>query len=250
MEKRRMKKICILIMVMVLFALNASALSFPQKTGVVLDTAGVLSNATVQDVKTLNDNLFDACYSNIYVVTRHFLGGMDSAQYADALFSSWNLGENDALLLLVIGEENSALSLGTQAKNALPSEIRAMLMGTYFRKEYQNRQYDEAVGKLLPQIALEFAQHQGVYFSTKGLFGHTVENAVPQETKNSYSLFGDFITVNEDYDEEKHEQKQNPVEKKTGISFTKFILLVIILNFLFGKKRARNKFNFRHPPRR
>ena len=85
----------------------------PRPDGTVSDLAGVLGEQAIQDMETLNQRLESAAGGRIFVLTRHFLGGADVQQYADKVFEVWGLNDFDALLLLVVGEEDFALTQGS-----------------------------------------------------------------------------------------------------------------------------------------
>lgn len=257
MRKKISLFLCVLLFASLLFT-TASAVSYPEKTRYALDSAGVLSEATISDINLLNERLDDEANANIYVVTRHFLGGKDASQYADELFSAWNLGRSDALVLMVIGEDSYAISFGDTVRKALQGEAEAMLMGTYFRSPYLSRSYDGAVASLLPELAKKMAEAKGEKISLTGLFGKTEEQT---STNKGVFDWSDFITSGNvdwtDYSntadvttKTTNATKVEKVEKETGFSIGKLALILLIFYFLFGRKGAKNKYNFRHPPRR
>ena len=96
----------------------AQAVTYPEMRGAVNDDAAVLSDATASDIESLNSR----SEVRFTVVTRHFLGGMDAQEYCDGLFKAWNLGSDNALLLLVIGEERYAVTLGSTAAKYISNE--------------------------------------------------------------------------------------------------------------------------------
>ena len=108
-----------IVMLALVFSLTAAqAQTYPDRRGAVNDDAAVLSDSTAQDVDTLNSRGAGA-YT---VVTRHFLGGADAQAYCDGLFEAWGLGEDDVLLLLVIGEERYAVAMGSTAAKYISTE--------------------------------------------------------------------------------------------------------------------------------
>ena len=112
--------LCALLICCVLLPVQAEG-SYPACQGIVSDWAGVIGGQTAQDLDTLSTRLSDQTGGRLYVAVRHFLGGAEARAYADGLFTAWNLGEQDALLLLVIGEETYALHLGDQARRLIPA---------------------------------------------------------------------------------------------------------------------------------
>lgn len=252
-------KICLFLAVMLFASLlfpSALAVSYPEKTRYALDSAGVLSESTIRDINTLNDRLDSAANANVYVVTRHFLGGEDVSEYANALFKAWGLGNSDTLLLMVIGEESYALSCGDKVRKAIQGETEAVLMGTYFRAPYQGRAYDGAVGALLPELAKKVATAKDETVSLSGLFGQTEQTQASSGGVFNWSNFitGGSVDWNDYSDADtvqtSTQSKTQKVEKETGFSIWKLILILAIFYFLFGRKGSKNKYNFRHPPKR
>lgn len=135
----------------------------------VVDDAGVLSEQTIADVSTLNERA-DIRFT---VATRHFLGGREAQSYCDELFNAWNLGSYDVLLLLVIGEERYAVTLGSDVTGYyLSSEQVNSLLSSKLRQPFlQDRDYDGAVGSFLLAAASQVARANGSTLYTGGLFG-------------------------------------------------------------------------------
>ena len=67
----------------------------PRPQGTVADLAAVLGEQTIADMETLNTRLNTAAGGKVYVLTRHFLGGVNAANYAKKVFDVWGLGKND-----------------------------------------------------------------------------------------------------------------------------------------------------------
>ena len=134
-----------LVLCLGLLPVSYGETQYPLSQGAVTDLAGVLGEKTAQDFAALSERLQAACGARLHVVTRHFLGGQDAAAYAQGLFDSWGLEGQDVLLLMVIGEENYALAVGRQARQALSADTQTSLLATHFRAAFLNRQYDEAL---------------------------------------------------------------------------------------------------------
>ena len=110
--------LCLALCGLCLLLPSALSESLPPCQGVVTDLAGVLSTDTAAGLETLAQRMEAAGCGRLYVVTRHFLGGKDARAYADRLFAAWGLQDKDGLLLLAVGEETYALSLGSAAQAA------------------------------------------------------------------------------------------------------------------------------------
>lgn len=253
------KWLCLILSALImasLWAAPAMAISYPDNQGTVLDTAGVLGAQTIKDIETLSERCESAYGGRVYVVTRHFLGGMDAASYAQGLFDNWKLTANDALLLMVIGEETYAAQYGLEARKALSGEEGAVLLGKHLRTAYLNRQYDAALAAFLPEMAEKIAKYRGASISISGLFGQEAIQSTPAPKQGSFNWSG-FITSGDvnwtDYDDQNtadvNKEQTSQAEKSTGFSFKKLIIIALILYFLFGRKGTKNRYNFRHPPR-
>ncbi len=249
-----MRKTAILLCALVLFcALPASAAEYPASRGAATDLAEVLSGETIEDLQTLSERYDDAVGGKLCVLTRHFLGGEDVYDYAKGLFSAWALGEYDALLVLVVGEETYALQLGDGAADALPSESRAVLLGSHFREKYLSRDYDGATGDLMTRLAERLAGARGESLSAAGLFGAAgsksggTDSAAAGNGGNLSDLWnGLFSSAYETADVEAVDENTFEREdEKTGFSFKRLLIFAIIIYFIFFRKKRR-RFNFGH----
>ena len=170
----------------------------PRPSGTVSDLAGVLGEKALEDLETLNQRLDEAAGSRIFVLTRHFLGGADAQQYADQVFQVWGLSDSDALLLMVIGEETYALSLGAAAKKAVPADTQTSLLASHFRSFYLNRAYDNALADLAVSLGQTMAKASGSTLNTAGLFGAAAIQSTPQPKTLDDYWYGMF--ARDDYD--------------------------------------------------
>lgn len=237
-------RLSILILVMILAVGIACAESYPAQTGAVLDMAGVLDGGTVSDIESLSTRIRDAVGGGLYVVTRDFLGGKDSQAYADGLFEAWKLGDNDTLLLMVVGEYRYELVCGLNVR-VIPSDVRDSLLATKFRDSFKKQDYAAALGAFLPAFTQQLSKVTSQSISTSGLFGQsqTVTATVkPVQTTVSDiwdNFFSDISSGIEDV-EQVNVQSQSTyerVEKKTGISVWKLIIIGFVLYLIFGKKK-------------
>ena len=78
--------------------------------GYVLDSAGVLSDSTEQEIVEKNKKLFEETGAEIVIVAVDFLGGKEIDDYTYELFNAWGVGSaernNGLLLVLAIAEDN------------------------------------------------------------------------------------------------------------------------------------------------
>lgn len=219
----------------------AQAEDYPPFQGIVADVAGVLGEDTVSDLKTLSDRLESAVDGHVYVLTRHFLGGASAQTYADKVFEIWGLGSNDALLLMVIGEESYALSLGALAKASLPQETRNSLLANQFRAAFLSRDYDGAASGLAAALAQALAKAQGESLNAAGLFG--TEEAQPQSTPKpqSWDEIWEGMFAQQDYQEEPWDWSSEwDVEEYHG-NWSGILIWALVIYFLFFRKKRRRR---------
>jgi uncharacterized membrane protein YgcG len=203
----------------------------------------VLGEKTREDLEALNDRLESSAGGRIYVLTRHFLGGADAQQYADQVFQVWSLEEGDALLLMVIGEEEFALSLGADSKNALSTESRNTLLGA-FRNAFKARQYDEALANLTVSLGQAMAKAKGNTLSDTGLFGSAAIQSTPQPQTVDDSWYGMFARDDydawENSDEVFWEDWQNTWRsEETRTNWRSVIIWALVIYFLFFRRKRK-----------
>lgn len=220
---------------------------FPDSQGTVTDLAVVLSEDTIKDFQALDERYNALTGGHIRIVTRHFLGGRDVKGYAKGLFDHWVMGENDMLLLMVIGEESYQLYLGENARVYLPNETVSTYLATYFHPDFMDRRYDAACAQIVTEAAKSVAQGTGQTLNVSGLFGNAQEQTSHIQFSQDISQMFPFLFDHEP-DEEEHiyEFEDSFVgkgEKSTGISLWKIILIIWILSMIF-KKRKRRRYNF------
>ena len=228
-----MKKTILLLLMLSLCFLacsSAVAITYPNQSSNIVDGAMVLGQQTKQDLTTLCQRYNKATEGELYVVTHHFLGGKATSDYADELFAHWSLEENDALFVMVIGEETHALSMGKKAQAMLTLESENLLISQYFLPYYMNREYDQALVQFVPALMEQLATKKNASFSFEDLF-----NIGKEEIRNRVPFsFGEERNA----PETPQEKEQNKPEKE-GKSNT--FALVIILIIIFNLVRKNHK---------
>lgn len=213
-----------------------AAVSYPANQGRVTDLANVLGEDTVRDLTELSSRMKEAMDGDMYIVTRHFLGGADTAAYADGLFKAWGLGEMDALLLMVIGEEDYALSLGGGIRALLPDETRIALLGAQLRPAFLNREYDAAAAAFSLAYAGRLEKLFDTEIQTSGLLGQQALKSTPAPLSISQlwmNVFGDAW---------EGEAPDAPfAQEEEGISLRTLIIWGLVIYFLFFRKKKRNE---------
>lgn len=242
--------LCLALCGLCLLLPSALSESLPPCQGVVTDLAGVLSTDTAAGLEALAQRMEAAGCGRLYVVTRHFLGGKDARAYADRLFAAWGLQDKDGLLLLAVGEETYALSLGSAAQAALPQESRTALLAQKLRADYLARDYDAAAAAFALGYAGQVSRALGARVDTAGVLG---QESQPQQ-QNAWSL-SDWreLVQPEEASAQDWAQEQRQTEKKTN--WRAIIIWALVIYFLFFRKKSKkmkkkNAFNFGHRPGR
>lgn len=216
----------------------------PRPDRTVSDLAGVLGEQTIQDMETLNERLEAASGGRIFVLTRHFLGGAKAQEYADKVFEVWDLEGNDALLLMVVGEDTYALSLGAAVKKAIPGDIQTSLLASHFRNAFLNRNYDEALADLAVSLGQSIPKTNGNTLDTSGLFGQSAVQSTPQPKTVDDYWYGMF--ARDDYDARESDdetywedwQRQWRSEE-SSINWRSVIIWALVIYFLFFRRKKR-----------
>lgn len=234
---RRIIALCLALSLLFLCLPAQGETQYPACMGTVTDLANVLGEEIVRDLDTLSQRLRDAADTGFYIVTRHFLGGQDVKAYADGLFQSWGLSGSDALLLLVIGEESYALSLGAEVKSLLPDETQISLLGTHLRGAYLNRDYDGALADFCLTFTEAVAKGKNVSVSAAGLLGREALRSTPAPggiNQLWMSMFGEKDMGEEEYHFEWEAEDD-------GISLRTIMIWALVIYFLFFRKKKKKK---------
>lgn len=124
----------------------ASIPSRPAEDVCVLDTAGVLSEATEQDFNSRNRQLFESTGAEIAIVAVDFTDGETIDDYAYTLFSVWGIGSrernNGLLLVLAIGEEDYYALPGYGIEDMFTGGMLQGLLDDYLEEDFAAGDYD------------------------------------------------------------------------------------------------------------
>lgn len=210
--------------------------------GAVADLANVLGEAAIGDLETLSQRLEEVTGGRLFVLTRHFLGGMDAQTYADRVFQVWALEPADALVLAVIGEESKAVSLGAAARSVLYKDVMTSLLADHFNVPFAARQYDEAVADLCVAMGQALAKAEGSSLDVSGLFGRAAVASTPQPQSASDWWYGMF--AREDYDAREEDddafwqdwQNEWHYEEST-INWRGILIWGLVIYFLFFRRK-------------
>ena len=218
----------------------------PRPQGTVADLAGVLGESMIEDMETLSARLNTAAGGKIYVLTRHFLGGVNASNYANKVFDVWGLGSSDALVLMVIGEETYALALGADAEKAVPGDTQISLMANHFRVSFLARQYDQALSELAVSLGQSLAKGKNQTLDVSGLFGQSAIQSTPQpQTADDwwYGMFAkdDYNARENDADQHWQNWRSQWDYEETRINWRSVIIWGLVIYFLFFRRKKRRR---------
>ena len=218
----------------------------PRPQGTVADLAAVLGESVIEEMETLSSRLNTLTGGKIYVLTRHFLGGVNAGSYANKVFDVWGLGSNDALVLMVIGEETYALALGTEAEKAMPNDTQISLLANHFRAPFLARQYDAALSELAVNLSQSLSKGKNQTLDVTGLFGQNVIQSTPQPQTTDDWWYGMF--AQDDYDARENSDNkfwkdwQNQWNyEETRINWRSVIIWGLVIYFLFFRRKHRRR---------
>ena len=122
----------------------------------VLDSAGVLSNETEQEIVRRNKTLFEDTGAQIAVAAVDFLDGKDIEDYTYDLFNTWGVGsqerDNGFLLVLAIAEENYYLQSGAGVEDMFDGAKLQGLLDEYLEPDFAAGDYDAGTRKLFDAL--------------------------------------------------------------------------------------------------
>jgi hypothetical protein len=223
---------------------------FPEKTEPVSDYADILSSQTVTDLKTFRDNLKNKTGVGLWVTTVHFLDGEEMPKYADSLFRTWNLGEEDLLLVLCAGEESYYTVAGPTLLQRLPEESQQNLLTSYLRADFQEERYDAAISQYIPALANLLGKQYGATVSVSGLFGKAEATPTPAPTLapsgenwqeylwQGYDSFSSWFK-NEGANVTPNPTMPRRMHNDSDINLGSLFVLAIVFFLLFGFRRRR-----------
>ena len=246
-----------LLMILLLYSpLNALAVPrYPEKADLIVsDKANILSKDTVDDLNTFHNTLKNKTGVKLWVVTVHFLDGMDISDFAREVFRLWNLGDEDLLLLLSSGDEEAATIAGETLKLRLPADSQRQLLNFYFLNDFQNEQYESAFSKYIPQLASSLSNSYGQTVSAANLFGipsaapTAAPTVAPANNNNSWMDYlpggSKFFADWEKSDKQSDRQTEMPSrpfreERSSGFSLGSLFILFLLFSLIFGSRRRR-----------
>lgn len=232
-----MKKVCsLLLALMCLCSAAAAQPRYPGRQGHVTDAAAVLSPSTAEELAAFAEKVEDATSMDFWVATVDFLDGETLKSYGEGLREAWGLGDDDLLLLLVVGEDRFGSFGGEDVNRQLSVQVQEKLLSSCLEEAFLRQQYDEALCRYIPALTNEISKACGEKIDISGLFGQAEQNSIN---------WTEEWTRRWDEAAQQTRQEERPLErvtredKDTGFSLGKVILTIYLLSVLFGKRGRR-----------
>lgn len=255
------------MLALLLVLLSTAALGearYPTPGGVLTDDANALSQSMARDIAAYAGQAESETGLKLHVALVLFLDGEPVQTYADTLFTRWELGAQDILLLGAAGEDTFALSTGTEARAHLSdTSLKSLLYATGFADAFRSQRYDAAMGAFFVafndllnkqydadlKLGSLFADYQPVTQTAAaatgtaaGSIGNAVDNAMQSVVDATSSLWNstmDSITGNvQDY-----QTYQDQNTDSHGLTPLGWIVLAVIALIIVGQtepvRRAR-----------
>lgn len=227
--------LCALALLLSLCLPAAAAPRYPAMNGMYTDAAGVLSSATLSDLRELQKKLDQEDALRLHIVTVDFLDGQDADAYVRELFTRWDLGNEDVLLLLAVGEDRYALHSGRDVQRRLPAAVTGKLLSAHLKTPFLAQEYDTAVQRFCLSLTTEVNKAYDADISCAGLFGQEEEGTLFDDWAGRlYS--GVTQAVRGDND-----SILTSEDRETGFSLIKVILIVGLLMLVFGRRRQKGR---------
>lgn len=197
----------------------------------VQDSALLLSQQTQRDIRTLDGRLREGADLSVAVVTRHFLGGAQPQDAAQALLDAREGGGRTVLLLLAVAEERYAVAVGGGVTSLLPQETIRTLATARLSAPFKAGAYDAAVGDFLRAMAGQVDAAGGGEIDTRDLF-------LPPAAATPEPAPGRDATP---WRPPERAARRDADHDGTGWSLGKVVFIAIALYVVFGRGKRKGK---------
>lgn len=206
---------------------------------VVSDAANVLDPSLIEGIVDLNRQTEDKLDLSLKVITKHFLGGAQAASFARESLESYPDPDQIILLVMVIGEERYAVSLGREAQALISQDTVDNLLASAFRAPFLDRDYSGALAAFMAQLAGQLQRASGQTLRTKSLYSSAALS--PAVTPNPIEGF--FRQPAQSLDNAQRYQAETEEAQRgdKGLSLWQIALIGFILFRLFGRDRRTGR---------
>ena len=228
---------------------------YPTLGGVVTDDANVLSQTTAKDIASYAEKLESDTGVKVHVALVLFLDGETVQTYTDKLFTRWELGENDLLIVGAAAEDSFAAVSGATVKAKLSDgSLKSLLFAGGFSDAFKSQQYDVAFGNLFVSLNDLVGKQYGKTIALGELFRayqpdtqngsvtptttqNPVESAVNAVVDTSSQLWESTLNSITSSVQNYQNYNQQRDDKGRSLTPTGWIVLVVIVLIVLGQSR-------------
>ena len=221
---------------------SEAAVRLPEEQGAVTDDANALSSYTVDDIEEYADMVEDETDVNLHVALVHFTDGLEARKYGEKLFDHWELGDEDVLILGVIGEDSFHMVIGEDVQKKISASTADDLfhISTPFSQLFGQYQYDQAFGQLFRGLNTLLNKQYREDMELGNLFKESL--VFSQQAQNNFNSASWASTLGNIVDLENHfEDKQ-----ENGLGVVHWILLIGLLLIIINGSDPVRKAKKRH----
>lgn len=155
------------------FSIDVHALSIPSPNAdfYVLDEVGVLSDSTLQTIKSVSIDLERKTKAQIVVVIVNDLGGISAETYSLTILRDWGIGDeklnNGTLILLALDEKISRIEVGYGLEGALNDAKTGRIQDNYMLPYFDQDDVDQGILNGYLAIVSEVAKEYNVSIDAK-----------------------------------------------------------------------------------
>ncbi len=142
----------LLVMLTALLTLPIAAASYPKATDNIADTAKILTESTVRQLKKTNATLLSKTGTQVAVCAVKTTGDTPISEYARALFTEWKLGEG-VLLLVAVDDGNYYILQSTGVEDKVTNSVLTSIRDEYMEESFADGDMDRAVFRTASKIA-------------------------------------------------------------------------------------------------
>src|SRR6476659_1149423 len=144
------------ILLTLLLAVSALALTFPPLTGRVVDQANIIPAETRRAITAKSEELESKSGIQLVVATVNSLEGGDVETYANQLFRTWKLGEaqknNGVLLLVAPNERRVRIEVGYGLEGTLTDALSKVIISNAMAPRFKAGNFSEGTSRGVDDI--------------------------------------------------------------------------------------------------
>jgi len=234
---------------------------YPVSGGVVTDDENALSQTMTRDIADYAQKLENETDVKVHVALVQFLDGETVQSYTDKLFTRWELGKDDLLIVGAAAEDSFAAASGADVKAKLSdASMKSLMYSAGFADAFRSQQYDAAFGRLFVSFNDLVGKQYGDQIKLGDLFAdyqasaqganapaatqnpiQSAVNAVVDTSSQLWESAVNSVTSNV----QNYQANSQRAENDHSLTPAGWIVLVVIAMIVFGQsgpaRRARGR---------